>query len=98
MYLRQYKQPQVISFLFCFEDLDNRITYDVYSGWRSKKSGYESLVEVATMASRNYNQIKQREVIIQALGRAFPAPILSLVNFIHSISFTILLTFNVFMI
>ncbi|XP_022967513.1 beta-carotene isomerase D27, chloroplastic-like isoform X1 [Cucurbita maxima] len=50
------------------------------SGWRSKKSGYESLVEVATMASRNYNQIKQREVIIQALGRAFPAPILSLIR------------------
>ena len=52
----------------------------IFAGWRSKKSGYESLVEVATMASRNLNQIKQREAMIEALQRAFPRPILSLVN------------------
>ncbi|CAK9323494.1 unnamed protein product [Citrullus colocynthis] len=50
------------------------------SGWKSKKSGYESLLEVTTMASRNFNHIKQREVVIQALGRAFPKPILSLIK------------------
>ncbi|KGN61698.1 beta-carotene isomerase D27, chloroplastic [Cucumis sativus] len=50
------------------------------SGWRSKKSGYESLVEVTTMASRNFNHIKQKEVVIQALGMAFPKPILSLIK------------------
>ncbi|XP_023534253.1 beta-carotene isomerase D27, chloroplastic-like isoform X1 [Cucurbita pepo subsp. pepo] len=52
----------------------------IFAGWRSKKSGYESLVEVATMASRNLNQIKQREAMIEALQRAFPRPILSLIR------------------
>ncbi|GMN48879.1 hypothetical protein TIFTF001_018057 [Ficus carica] len=50
------------------------------TGLRNTKSGYDSLVEAATAASRNFDKTKQRELVIQALDRAFPRPILSLAN------------------
>ncbi|XP_041009002.1 beta-carotene isomerase D27, chloroplastic-like [Juglans microcarpa x Juglans regia] len=50
------------------------------TGIRNSKSGYESLVEAAKVASQNFNPIQQKEVIIQALERAFPRPILSLIK------------------
>ncbi|KAF5482311.1 hypothetical protein F2P56_002892 [Juglans regia] len=50
------------------------------TGLRNSKSGYESLVEAARMASQNFNPIQQREVVIHALERAFPRPILSLIK------------------
>lgn len=50
------------------------------TGLRNSKSGYESLVEAARMASRKFNPIQQREIVIQALQRAFPRPILSLIK------------------
>ena len=43
-------------------------------------SGYESLVEAARVASQKFNPIQQREVVIKALERAFPRPILYLVS------------------
>lgn len=51
-----------------------------YAGLRNSKSGYESLVEAATAASRNFDATKQRELVIQALEKAFPRPILSLAS------------------
>ncbi|EXB26555.1 hypothetical protein L484_012546 [Morus notabilis] len=50
------------------------------TGLRNSKSGYESLVEAATAVSRNFDATKQRELVIQALEKAFPRPILSLAN------------------
>ncbi|XP_061369092.1 beta-carotene isomerase D27, chloroplastic-like isoform X2 [Gastrolobium bilobum] len=50
------------------------------TGLSNKKSGYESLVEAATMAKQKFNPIHQPEVVIQALDRAFPKPILSLIR------------------
>ncbi|XP_062148989.1 beta-carotene isomerase D27, chloroplastic [Alnus glutinosa] len=50
------------------------------SGLRSSKSGYESLVEAARIASQKFNPIQQREIVIQALQIAFPRPILSLIK------------------
>ncbi|KAK2987117.1 hypothetical protein RJ640_019677 [Escallonia rubra] len=46
-------------------------------GLRNSKSGYESLVEAATVASRNFNPAEQRELVGQALQRAFPKTIFS---------------------
>jgi beta-carotene isomerase len=50
------------------------------TGLWNRKSGYASLVEAATAASRNFDPLKQRELMIQALDRAFPRPILSLIR------------------
>lgn len=52
----------------------------IFTGLRNSKSGYESLVEAARVASQNFNPIQQREVVIHALERAFPRPILSLAS------------------
>ena len=50
------------------------------TGLSNNKSGYESLVEAATVAKHKFDPIQQQEVIIQALNRAFPRPILSFVS------------------
>lgn len=50
------------------------------AGLRNSKSGFKSLVEAASAASRNFSPEKQREIVIQALQSAFPRPILSLVS------------------
>ncbi|KAJ1433124.1 putative beta-carotene isomerase D27, chloroplastic [Sesbania bispinosa] len=50
------------------------------TGLSNSKSGYESLVEATIMAKQKFNPIQQREVVIQALHRAFPKPILSLIK------------------
>ncbi|XP_015891384.3 beta-carotene isomerase D27, chloroplastic [Ziziphus jujuba] len=50
------------------------------TGLMNRKSGYESLVEAASMAARNFGPLKQHEVVIQALEKAFPRPILSLIK------------------
>ena len=52
----------------------------IYAGLRNGMSGYESLVEAARVASQKFNPIQQREVVIKALERAFPRPILYLVS------------------
>ncbi|XP_057965451.1 beta-carotene isomerase D27, chloroplastic-like [Malania oleifera] len=49
-------------------------------GLRNSKSGYESLVEAARMAWRNYSPIQQPELVSTALGKAFPKPILSMIR------------------
>ncbi|RDX89727.1 Beta-carotene isomerase D27, chloroplastic, partial [Mucuna pruriens] len=50
------------------------------TGFSNDKSGYESLVEAATVAKQKFDPIQQQEVIIQALDRAFPKPILSFIK------------------
>nr|POE97518.1 beta-carotene isomerase d27, chloroplastic [Quercus suber] len=50
------------------------------TGLRNGMSGYESLVEAARVASQKFNPIQQREVVIEALERAFPRPILYLIS------------------
>ncbi|BFG43075.1 beta-carotene isomerase D27 chloroplastic [Prunus yedoensis var. nudiflora] len=50
------------------------------TGLKNNKSGFESLVEAATAASRKFNPAKQRELVIQALDSAFPKPIFSLLR------------------
>ncbi|KAK7840407.1 beta-carotene isomerase D27, chloroplastic isoform X1 [Quercus suber] len=50
------------------------------TGLRNGMSGYESLVEAARVASQKFNPIQQREVVIEALERAFPRPILYLIR------------------
>ncbi|KAM5563620.1 beta-carotene isomerase D27, chloroplastic [Rosa sericea] len=50
------------------------------SGLRNSKTGFKSLVEAASAASRNFNPEKQREIVVQALQGAFPRPILSLIK------------------
>ncbi|XP_019453126.1 PREDICTED: beta-carotene isomerase D27, chloroplastic-like isoform X2 [Lupinus angustifolius] len=50
------------------------------TGLSNSKSGYESLVEASTMASKEFNHIQQQQVVIQALDRAFPRPILLLIR------------------
>uniref|UniRef100_A0A803NQ82 Uncharacterized protein n=1 Tax=Cannabis sativa TaxID=3483 RepID=A0A803NQ82_CANSA len=50
------------------------------TGLRNSKSGYDGLVEAATAASMNFGPSKQRELVIQALDKAFPRPILSLIR------------------
>ncbi|KAL4604684.1 hypothetical protein ACB092_10G207800 [Castanea dentata] len=50
------------------------------TGLRNSMSGYESLVEAARVASQKFNPIQQREVVIDALERAFPRPILYLIR------------------
>ncbi|MED6173745.1 Beta-carotene isomerase d27, chloroplastic, partial [Stylosanthes scabra] len=50
------------------------------TGHCNNKSGYESLVEAAREAYKEFNSNQQKEVIIQALNRAFPRPILMLIR------------------
>ncbi|CAL2280746.1 unnamed protein product [Prunus armeniaca] len=50
------------------------------TGLKNNKSGFESLVEAATAASRKFNPAKQRELVIQSLDSAFPKPIFSLLR------------------
>ncbi|KAG5033030.1 hypothetical protein JHK82_016597 [Glycine max] len=52
----------------------------------NNKSGFESLVEAATVAKQKFDPIQQQEVIIQALHKALPKPILSLVSSLLIIS------------
>ncbi|KOM35081.1 hypothetical protein LR48_Vigan02g123100 [Vigna angularis] len=47
------------------------------TGLKNSKSGYESLVEAATMASQNFSPTQQPQLVTQALHRAFPNPFFS---------------------
>ncbi|XP_031474530.1 beta-carotene isomerase D27, chloroplastic isoform X1 [Nymphaea colorata] len=48
------------------------------TGMVNSKEGYESLVESASSVAHRFSPKEQRELVIQALHRAFPKPILSL--------------------
>ncbi|KAL8548140.1 hypothetical protein ACS0TY_007451 [Phlomoides rotata] len=50
------------------------------TGLRSGRKGYDGLVEAATMASRRFNPIQQRQLVIQTLQLAIPSPILFLIK------------------
>ncbi|KAK7345873.1 hypothetical protein VNO77_16486 [Canavalia gladiata] len=52
----------------------------VETGFRNCKNGYESLVEAAIVASQNFSPIQQHQLVIQALQRAFPKPMLLLIR------------------
>lgn len=62
-------------------------------GFRSNKNGYEGLVEATTMARQHFSPEKQRELVIQALDKAFPKPILSLASSSLSSSSSYLFSF-----
>lgn len=47
---------------------------------RNSKSGYESLVEAAKMASQNFNSLQQHQLVLGALEKAVPLPILHLAS------------------
>ncbi|PIN12845.1 Beta-carotene isomerase [Handroanthus impetiginosus] len=50
------------------------------TGLICNKSGYDGLVEAATMASKCFNTMEQRKLVIKTLETAFPRPILSLIR------------------
>ncbi|KAA8543303.1 hypothetical protein F0562_021202 [Nyssa sinensis] len=50
------------------------------TGLRKSRSGYEGLVEAATLVSQNFNLIQQRELVDHTLEKAFPRPVLSLIR------------------
>ncbi|KAL2663902.1 hypothetical protein AAZV13_02G128500 [Glycine max] len=50
------------------------------TGLKNSKSGYESLVEAATLASQRFSPIEQHQLVIQSLDRAFPKPMLLLIR------------------
>lgn len=50
------------------------------AGAQSRKKGYDGLVEIATMASRVLNPEKQHKVVVQALEKAIPSFILSMIK------------------
>jgi beta-carotene isomerase len=52
----------------------------VASGLMNNKSEYESLVEVTRAATQNFNPIRQREIVLQALDLAIPWQITNLIK------------------
>ncbi|XP_068636210.1 beta-carotene isomerase D27, chloroplastic-like [Aristolochia californica] len=50
------------------------------SGIRSGKEGYESLVEAASVIWRNFKTTEQQELVLEALHKAFPDYIFSLIR------------------
>ncbi|KAJ8543134.1 hypothetical protein K7X08_005657 [Anisodus acutangulus] len=50
------------------------------TGLRNNKSGYEGLVEAARVVYVNFNSTHQVNLVVEALQRAFPKPILSLLK------------------
>ncbi|CAN6462983.1 unnamed protein product [Victoria cruziana] len=48
------------------------------TGIVNSKAGYEGLVEVASAVAHRFSPKGQQELVIQALSRAFPKPVLSL--------------------
>lgn len=56
------------------------ISFESRAGISNDKSGFDSLVEAATVASKKFSPIQQQEVVLDALDRAFPKPILSVVS------------------
>ncbi|XP_057438613.1 beta-carotene isomerase D27, chloroplastic [Lotus japonicus] len=50
------------------------------TGVINHKSGYEGLVEAANVAKHKFSPVQQQEVVIQALDKAFPKPILDLIK------------------
>ncbi|KAM7253744.1 hypothetical protein ACFE04_031426 [Oxalis oulophora] len=52
------------------------------TGLMNNKSGFESLVEATTAVSQNFNPIRQRELVLQAINVAVPWPITHLASHI----------------
>ncbi|KAL8148865.1 hypothetical protein AgCh_006025 [Apium graveolens] len=49
-------------------------------GFKSSKKGYEGLVEATIAARQHFSPDQQQQLVIQALDKAFPKPILSLIR------------------
>jgi beta-carotene isomerase len=71
------------------------INFESSAGISNNKSGFDSLVEAATVASQKFNTIQQQEVILDALDRAFPKPILSVVSSILFLFSHVFLKFEI---
>ncbi|XVF32484.1 hypothetical protein REPUB_Repub17cG0086800 [Reevesia pubescens] len=50
------------------------------TGLKSRKSGYESLVEATAMMSKKFNPYRQQELVIQALDSVIPKIILNMIK------------------
>ncbi|XVE73036.1 hypothetical protein DITRI_Ditri11bG0085800 [Diplodiscus trichospermus] len=50
------------------------------TGLKSRKSGYESLVEVASLMSKKFNPSRQQELVIQTLNSVIPKIILNMIK------------------
>ncbi|KAL1816726.1 hypothetical protein ACET3Z_019300 [Daucus carota] len=62
------------------EELDTLIKGTIAGGFKSSKKGYDGLVEATTAARQHFSPDQQRQLVIQALDKAFPKPILSLIR------------------
>ncbi|CAM8965149.1 unnamed protein product [Rhodiola kirilowii] len=52
------------------------------TGIRNTMEGYDGLVEATRATSKNFTPIQQRELVMEALYKAFPKPILSLIRMV----------------
>lgn len=52
----------------------------MYAGIKNNMGGYEGMVEATKAVLRNFDQAQQRAIVIQALERAFPRPILTMAS------------------
>ncbi|XP_020242076.1 beta-carotene isomerase D27, chloroplastic [Asparagus officinalis] len=50
------------------------------TGLRNEKEGYDSLMEAASMAARNFDVKDQQMLVTEALKKAFPKPILGMIR------------------
>ncbi|KAF5930448.1 hypothetical protein HYC85_031321 [Camellia sinensis] len=50
------------------------------TGLRNNKSGYEGLVEASRMALRKYDPIRQRQIAMKAIVKAFPTPMVAMAS------------------
>ncbi|GAY55764.1 hypothetical protein CUMW_166650 [Citrus unshiu] len=55
------------------------------TGIKNNKGGYEGMVEAAKAVLRNFDQAQQRAIVIQALERAFPRPILTMATQVRAV-------------
>ncbi|KAI4319483.1 hypothetical protein MLD38_033074 [Melastoma candidum] len=62
----------------------NHLSHNVQAvtGIRTRKGGYEGLLEAVTGAYRSFGPEMQRSLVISALHRAFPKPILDLIRWV----------------
>ena len=55
----------------------------MYAGLKSRKSGYESLLEATSMMSKKFNPNIQQELVIQTLDSAIPKIILKMASLLQ---------------
>ncbi|KAF5194043.1 Beta-carotene isomerase d27 chloroplastic [Thalictrum thalictroides] len=50
------------------------------TGAKNEKTGYDSLVDAATLVSQMFSKKRQQELVLETLDRAFPKPILAVIR------------------